>query len=569
MKAARALLVAVATLGVAPFCTGLTCLEPPQNVTVFIVDTNITLKWLWNNSCGLNGTFSVQYQSESDSEESNAESWSLIPECQAVRITECDLSSAITDYFQLYNVSVRADTGEEHSSWAYLVFSPYTEAQVGPPRVQLESIYGGDVKIIIFSPEANQQRKMWDLSLSYKLTIWKNSSYPQEKIQDIFPGQTIQDLEPETAYCMKAKVHMVDHNSFNSPDICIQTPKAWAGLPRPEKLQVHALNTNFVLHWDNMYNGNVSFIVQFLNGFEAQTSHDISKNWRSVSGCEHVTTKYCDLSRSVNFIGIYYLQVQAVNSHSKSPWSKMLKFEPIEDTKLGPPSVKINASENSLNIFITSPGESEKNLMSKHYKKLIYQGWYWADSSPQDKKKLENKSSQFIIPDLSSSTLYCLKVQAFAPAYNKSSEFSSETCTKTAKGKSLYPVIFKVFGITLGVIVSIVVLVGVVYYIRKQIKYAFFPSCHPPLIIENIEGKDLRSSYLLTSEEPTENCVVIADSSILNEVDLTDFKDQKELEEISQDSGNYSNDDVEFLSCYNVLHFSITALKMSTCLQMI
>lgn len=53
----------------------------------------------------------------------------------------------------------------------------------------------------------------------------------------------------------------------------------------------------------------------------------------------------------------------------------------------------------------------------------------------------------------------------------------------------------------------------------------------------------MRSSYLLTSEEPTENCVVIADSSILNEVDLTDFKDQKELEEISQDSGNYSNDD--------------------------
>ncbi|XP_033002840.1 interferon alpha/beta receptor 1 [Lacerta agilis] len=545
MKAARALLVAVAMLGAAPSCTGLICLEPPQNITVFIVDTNITLKWLWNNPCGLNGTFSAQYQRESDSEESNAESWSLIPECQAVRITECDLSSAITDYLHFYNVSVRADTGEEHSFWTYLVFSPYTEAQVGPPRVQLESIHGGDVKIIIFSPEANQQRKMWDLPLSYKLTIWKNSSYPQEKIQDIFPGQTIQDLEPETAYCMNVKVHMDDHNAFSSPDTCIQTPKAWAGLPRPEKLQVDALNTNFVLHWDNMYDANVSFVVQFLIGSKAQMSHDISKNWRNVSGCKHITTKYCDLSRSVDFVGIYYLQVQAVNSHnnnSESPWSKMLKFEPREDTKLGPPSVTINASENSLNIFITAPGESEKNPMSKHYE-LIYQGWYWADSSPQDKKKLENKSSQFIIPDLSSSTLYCLKVQAFAPAYNKSSEFSSETCTKTAKGKSLSPVIFKVFGIALGVIVSIVVLVGVIYYIYKQIKYAFFPSCNPPLTIENIEGKELHSSYLLTSEEPTENCVVIADSNILNEVDLTDFKDQKELEEISQDSGNYSNDD--------------------------
>lgn len=57
-------------------------------------------------------------------------------------------------------------------------------------------------------------------------------------------------------------------------------------------------------------------------------------------------------------------------------------------------------------------------------------------------KKLENKSSQFIIPDLSSSTLYCLKVQAFAPAYNKSSEFSSETCTKTAKGMKYLFLVF-------------------------------------------------------------------------------------------------------------------------------
>ncbi|XP_061483748.1 interferon alpha/beta receptor 1 [Rhineura floridana] len=541
MKPAGALLVVVAALGIAPPCTGLTCLEQPRNVTVYVVNTNITLKWVWDNPCDLNVTFSVQYQEESGSKERNRESWSLISECQNVRITECDLSSALSEDRD-YNVSIRASTGEDQSPWASLIFCPYLEAQIGPPGVQLESIYGGDVKITIFHPEANQQRRMWELSsLRYKLTLWKNSSYPEEKKQDVFSGETIPDLEPETIYCLKVKAHQFDRIALYSPNTCIQTQKAWAGLPRPKNLRLHALNMNFILHWDNIYDVNVSFVVQWLSKYEAERSPDISENWLNVSGCENIPTTYCDVSRSISFIGIYYLRVQALNSHNKSPWSKMLKFEPREDIELGPPSVKVNATENSLNIFIASPGESENTPMSKEYS-LTYRVWYWTNSS-YAKKKREDKPMQFTISGLNPSTLYCLQVQAFAQAYNKNSEFSNVTCIETTKGESSYQLIIVVLGIILAVGAFVAILAGSIYCIWRQIKYAFFPSCHPPMIIESIGGKYLNSSYLLTSEEPTEDCVVITDNSIPNGVDLPDFKDPKELEEISQDSGNYSNED--------------------------
>lgn len=49
-------------------------------------------------------------------------------------------------------------------------------------------------------------------------------------------------------------------------------------------------------------------------------------------------------------------------------------------------------------------------------------------------KELRCKPSQFIISNLTSSTLYCLKVQAYSEMYKKTSAFSNVTCIKTAKG---------------------------------------------------------------------------------------------------------------------------------------
>ncbi|KAH0624861.1 hypothetical protein JD844_032724 [Phrynosoma platyrhinos] len=223
--------------------------------------------------------------------------------------------------------------------------------------------------------------------------------------------------------------------------------------------------------------------------------------------------------------------------------SKPKKKKDLVPNQIGPPSIKVNASEESLLISIASPGEAENNPMSKLYK-LTYNIWYWPNSSYTKKKELGDRTSPpYVISDVTPSTLYCVQVQAFSRQYNKSSMFSNVECIETAKGESLTVLIMNKIVIAIAVGVTVAGLICFTYYIWSQVKDVFFPKCSPPLSIENIERKDVSSSYLLTSEEPTEDCVVIADSTAPNDLNLVFVKDHKELEEVSQDSGNYSNHD--------------------------
>ncbi|KAM3837365.1 interferon alpha/beta receptor 1 isoform 1-T1 [Vipera latastei] len=539
MEEASLWLVVTVVLGMGSRTTGLTCLEHPPNVSISVINANITLKWDWDNPCGLNVTFSVQYHRES-------KIWAAIPQCQNIIAKECDLSSTIQGYLELYNVTVRVNTLKNHSPNAFLEFIPYAEAQVGPPRVWFESIYG-DVKINILHPEADKE-KMWEQDvLIYQLTIWKNVTNSKEKTQYIFPGEILDDLEPETTYCLKVKALVNDHTSIYSPTDCIQTSEVWIGLPRPENFQIHSLNMNHSLSWDNLYDGNVSFIVQLLPGYIARHSLDISNDWRNVSECENIRITFCDLSSFIGSNGIYYLRVQAAQSHNKSPWSKTLKFKPIEQTKMGPPTVSVNATEDSINVFIASPGESENKPMSETYQ-LTYNVWYWTSSI---KKELRRKPSQFIISNLTSSTLYCLTVQAYTEMYKKTSAFSNVTCIKTAKGHSSYPI-----PILVVVAISIIGLIGAMYCAWRKIKYAFFPKCKPPMFIESIGERDLNKLYSPIAEEQTDKCMVI-NSNVAppSKVNLDDFTFDQELEQSSHDSGNYFIDDI-IMSGYNESHQS-------------
>lgn len=47
----------------------------------------------------------------------------------------------------------------------------------------------------------------------------------------------------------------------------------------------------------------------------------------------------------------------------------------------------------------------------------------------------ETKQTIAAVSDLTPSTLYCVKVQAFSVAYNKSSDFSKEECIGTPGGR--------------------------------------------------------------------------------------------------------------------------------------
>ncbi|XP_021155450.1 interferon alpha/beta receptor 1 isoform X2 [Columba livia] len=521
-------------------CAGQTDLKSPQDIQVYVVNTNFTLRWNYTGN-DTNVTFSAEYRwfESSDTNEKVRETeWKELSGCQNVTRTECDFSSAVTKYYDEHEVRIRAERGEELSPWSSIFeMTPYAIAQIGPPGVELQST-NGVIKIKVSPPEANQVRKMWiaDLRFKYILVIWENSSNPEVRSQSIFPTDTIDDLAPDTTYCLKvqATIPLEFQEGLFSPIFCVKTTRKVNDLLCATNVRILALNMKFHLHWNSQYKQHVSYNVQYLSGYRKTLHDDYSTEWLSVPGCENITDTQCNFSSIISTTpGLYYLRVQAMSENNKTCLSNEVKVDPLRTNEIGPPDVKVDISDVSLHIQISPPGGSECEVMRDHYD-LSYRVLYWKNSSNNEEevKIKEVKQTIATVSDLTPSTLYCVKVQAFSEVYNKSGDYSKEECIKTP-GATFVTALIAVLLVAMPLVFGL-------YQIYNKIKYVFFPSCQPPLNIEGFGGQVFNSLYLSTTDEPIENCSII--EAITEEVNQIDFKDYKHSKQSSRDSGTYSND---------------------------
>ncbi|NXV75341.1 INAR1 protein, partial [Atlantisia rogersi] len=523
-------------------------LKSPQDLQVYIVNTNFTLRWNYTGN-DTNVTFSAQYQLLGDFETNKAQ-WKELTGCQNVTGTECDFSSAITEYYDRHNVRIRAERREEVSPWSSVFeMTPYLIAQIGPPGIELQST-NGVIKIKISPPEANRVRKMWiaHLRFKYNLVIWENSSNAEFRSRNIFPIDIIDDLAPETTYCLKVQATLLleSKEGLFSPIHCVKTTcKAVKDLLCATNVSVFALNMEFYLHWSNQYKQHVSYNVQYLTGYLKESHNDYSSEWVNVPGCENITDTKCNFSSVIGgSSGFYYLRVEAVNEYNKSCFSNDVKVNPLVTNEIGPPGVKLDISDVLLHIQIFPPGGSESEAMRTNYD-LSYRVIYWKHSmnNEEEVNMKEIKQTLGTVSDLTPSTLYCVKVQAFSEVYNKSSDFSKEECIKTPGDNILPLIILATFVIALiAVLLVAMPLIFALYQAYSKIKYVFFPSCQPPLNIEGFGEQHFSSPYISATEELVENCWIL-ESITTEEVNQTDSKDYKQCKQSNRDSGNYSNDD--------------------------
>ncbi|NXO11784.1 INAR1 protein, partial [Oriolus oriolus] len=522
---------------------GQTRLQSPENVRVSVVNTNFTLSWDYAGS-DPNVTFSAEFQWP----ELEDAGWRELPGCQAVAGTACDFSAAVAEYYDAHYVRVRARAGPSVSPWSEILeVVPYHAAQIGPPGLELQST-NGVIKVRVSPPEANQRDKMWinDLSFKYNLVFWENSSQAQLQSKIIFPVDTVDDLAPDTTYCFKvqANLPMEGKQGLFSPISCVKTTQKVNDLLCATNLSVLALNMKFLLLWDNQDTQQGSYNVQYLLGYLKELNDDYSDRWLSVPSCENITSTWCNFSSVITTTGFYYLRVQAREGHNKSCLSREVKVDPLKTNGIGPPGVRLDLSDTLLHILISPPGGAEDEFMRDHYD-LSYRILYWKNASDKEEevKQKEVKQTIATVPDLSSSTLYCVKVQAFSELYNKSSAYSQHQCIHTPAGTPLPLIIFGIFMGALLVVLLVAAPLGfVLYQAYSKIKYVFFPSCQPPLNIEGFGTQPFSSPYLSTAEESVENCCVI-ESMITEEGNQIDFTDYKHSKQSSRDSGNYSNDD--------------------------
>ncbi|KFP17732.1 Interferon alpha/beta receptor 1, partial [Egretta garzetta] len=526
---------------------GQTNLTSPQDIQVYVVNTNFTLRWNYTGN-DTNVTFSAEYRWFEDSETNETE-WKVLPGCQNVTRTECDFSSAITEYYDTHHVRIRAERREEVSPWSSIFeMIPYFIARIGPPGIELQST-NGVIKIKVSPPEANQVKKMWiaHLSFKYNLVIWENSSNAEFRSQTIFPIDVIDDLAPDTTYCLKvqATLPLDFQEGLFSPIRCVKTTHKVNDLLCATNVSILALNMKFYLHWNNRYKQHVSYNVQYLLGYLKKLHDDDLVKWLSVPGCENITDTQCNFSSVVTApSGTFYFRVQAMSEYNTSCFSNEVKVDPLKTNEIGPPGLKVDISDVLLHIQIFPPGGSECEVMRDHYD-LSYRILYWKNSSNDEEeiKVKEIKQTIGTVSDLTPSTLYCVKVQAFSEAFNKSSRYSKEKCIRTPGDKTLPLIILATFVTALFVVLLVATLLTfALYQAYNKIKYMFFPSCQPPLNIEGFGGQHFDNLYLSTTEEPIENCSII-EAIITEEVNQLDFKDYKHSKQSSRDSGNYSNDD--------------------------
>ncbi|XP_068931025.1 interferon alpha/beta receptor 1 isoform X2 [Petaurus breviceps papuanus] len=490
-------------------------LKTPQNVSVEIVDHNFILKWNWDNEPNSNVTFSAYYQKISSSKMSD---WIELIGCQKVTGTKCDFTSTNLKAFEKIRLRIRSEKGQETSPW-------YNVTQFVPFQI-------GTVK-----------SNMWATHISsfiYSLIIWKNSSSVEETSHTVYSGDKINNLSPETTYCLKVQaiLPIQKKSGSYSPILCINTT-AEHKLPRPENVEVDAVN-NYVLKWDYPYE-NINFQVQYLLGYYKRIPSDYSDKWKTLSNCKNITSRHCDFSREITTDGIYYLRVQASNGTITSLWSAERKFDTRIHTRRGPPSIIVKPDKDSLSVYISIPGESEKKPISQDYP-LIYEVTYWENASNIENKVIV-KEKLFTVSDLKPLALYCFKVKALLEdeKSNKYSQFSNVECKKITpdeQGKSWIAGICFVF---------IIILIFIAYCLKhllKGVKSVFYPSCKPPSNMGEWFS-DLPSKHLLViSEEPTESCVIEKiNNTVLEETNQNGINVDICSKQDNQDSGNYSNED--------------------------
>ncbi|KAB1283884.1 Interferon alpha/beta receptor 1 [Camelus dromedarius] len=520
-----------------------TNLKPPENGEVSIIDDSFTLKWNRSGGYFKNVTFSAEYQTP------GMGNWRKLLGCQYVTRTECSFSSLhLRSVYENIKLRIRAEKGNSTSQWHEVPpFVPFKKAQIGPPDVRLKA---EDKAIIVnISPPGTKDSTMWAMDQSnflYSLVIWENSSSLEERTESVYSRDKIYRLSPETTYCLKVRAELRSSRKFGvySPVSCITTTVEHK-LPSPENIEISAENQIYVLKWDYTFENMTDMT------FQAQWLHVFSK-------------------------GIYSIRVRAADGNTTSLWSEEKKFNTEMQTVIFPPVIHVKLiGEDSLRVSIGAPEESENKSGYQLYP-LIYEVVFRENTSNAERRVLE-KRTDFTFPNLKPLTVYCVKARALVESnrWNKSSVFSDTVCEETKPGNTSKA--WLIAGICTAVF-SIVVVIYVVKALLRCVSYVFFPSSKPPSTIDeclNVSAgarvrlaqsvtaltggdqgpeislgcfseKPLRNLLLSTSEEQTERCFIIENTSTVTTIEETDQigEDYKKYSsQTSRDSGNYSNED--------------------------
>ncbi|XP_047459374.1 interleukin-22 receptor subunit alpha-2 [Mugil cephalus] len=198
------------------------------------------------------------------------------------------------------------------------------------------------------------------------------------------------------------------------------TAQVLAMLPPPAQVKFESTDYKNILHWTPPTN---SSSLQYYTQWKIYGEPE----WLDVDGCQGIHKNQCDLSSVTSEPREwYYARVRAssVPSSSKSAWALSPRFSPRWDTKISPPVLKLNITEQGLVVRLKPP----KVLVRKMHSSLHYKVYVIHPSGEEEVFQMACCSKKLTLKELNPKEKYCLQAQTLIPQQAKSSARSSVKC---------------------------------------------------------------------------------------------------------------------------------------------
>lgn len=232
------------------------------------------------------------------------------------------------------------------------------------------------------------------------------------------------------------------------------TGELYCSLPNPRNVHFESTNMKNVLHWlapEGTGDGVLYNVKYSIYG---------DGKWIRKPECRNINRTWCDLSsETADHEEQYYASVKAFLNGRCSNWIETARFNPLTETKIGPPMVNVSSTEKSISITLTvpekwrSPGEKSISLLQ------VYPGLQYNVSVLKKKTKkrwfFSISNSTLVVPWLEPGTAYCVSAQIHVTTPLLHSGFSKEHCISTLKDKTTDETITVVFGYILPIMLAV------------------------------------------------------------------------------------------------------------------
>ncbi|NXI16194.1 I10R2 protein, partial [Irena cyanogastra] len=156
--------------------------------------------------------------------------------------------------------------------------------------------------------------------------------------------------------------------------------------------------------------------------------------------------------------------------------------------ELGPPEVRLKSESGALHVDLAGPWArqgAERWPLRFYYGSWGYRIRYWrrdsADTAPASAPRVsqvDTKHSSEILSQLEPWTVYCVRVQALIPEWNKTGQLSRELCEQTTHNgvTPVWIIVTVLVGSMLVVGTAVTVCFFSSFYLYRLTKHVFCPS---------------------------------------------------------------------------------------------